>query len=138
MVMSSVCDPKTFEILTLVRQAAANSQFLLLKTELSKKTFYSRMAKLLKAGIISRKSGKYLLSSFGEVVYCCVDLIVTALKSYWRLNALDSLSILPKSEYIKTTKILLGNQRIRTILTQGLDQSQTDHFAILDAAPPRS
>lgn len=139
MIMSAVCDPKSFEILTLVRYAEADSRFLLLKTGMSGKAFYSRMSRLLKSGIVSRKNSKYLVTSFGEVVTYCLDLIAAALENYWRLQALDSLSVLPNSEYIKTTKILLGNQRIRTILTHGLELSQTDHLSVLNAAaPPRT
>ena len=134
-VMSAVCDPKSFHILTTVGHAEVDSQFLLLETRLSTKAFYSRMSRLLKAGIISKKNKKYVLTSFGEVVFYCLDLIAAALNNYWRLNALDSLSALPKSEYIKTTKILLGNQQIGTVLVHHLGQSQNDHSISLNVAP---
>jgi hypothetical protein len=137
-VMSAVCDPKSFHILATVGRAEVDSHFLLLETRLSTKAFYSRMSRLLKAGIISKKNKKYVLTSFGEVVFYCLDLIAAALNNYWRLNALDSLSVLdtlPKSEYIKTTKILLGNQQIATILVQHLEQSQNDHSISLNVAP---
>jgi predicted transcriptional regulator len=133
MVMSAVCDPKSFEILALVRYTQVDSQFLLLKTGISEKAFYSRMSKLIKAGIVSRKNSKYSLTSLGEVVSHCMDLLTAAIENYWRLQALDTLSILPSSEYIKTTKILLGNQRIATILMQNLQRSHTDHLIVLNA-----
>ncbi len=137
-VMTAVCDAKSFNILATVAHAEVDSQFLLLETRLSTKAFYSRMSRLLKAGIISKKNRKYVITSLGEVVFYCLDLIASALNNYWRLSALDSLSALdtlPKSEYIKTTKILLGNQRIGTILVQHLEQSQNDNSISLIVAP---
>jgi hypothetical protein len=133
--MSAVCDPKSFHILTTVGRAEVDSHFLLLETRLSTKAFYSRMSRLLKAGIISKKNRKYVLTSFGEVVFYCLDLIAAALNNYWRLNALDSLSALPKSEYIKTAKILLGSQQIGMVLVHHLEQSQNDHSISLNVAP---
>jgi predicted transcriptional regulator len=94
MVMSAVCDPKSFYFLTIVVRAKVVSQLLLSETGLSPKAFYSRMSRLLKAGILSKKKRKYVLTSFGEVVFYCLDLTAAALYNYWRLSALDSLSML--------------------------------------------
>jgi hypothetical protein len=138
-VMEAISDAKSFYILTAVAHAEVDSQFLLSKTRLSTRAFYFRMSRFLKAGIISRKNGKYSLTSFGEIVYYVQDLIASALNNYWRLNALDSLSMLdtlPLSEYIKTTKILLGNQQIGKVLVQHLEQSKNNNSLMcLNAVP---
>jgi predicted transcriptional regulator len=130
MVMKAICDQQSFYILTIVAHAEIDSQLLLSETRLSTRVFYSRMSKILKAGIISRKKGKYSLTTFGEVVFYSLDLIASALNNYWRLSALDSLSLLdtfPPSEYIKTINILLGKQQIGIILIGHLEQSKNNN-----------
>ena len=84
-VMMAISDKKSFYLLTKIAFAEVDSQFLLSETKLSAKAFYSRMSRLLKIGIITRKSGKYSLTSFGKIVYHAQDLIDTALNNYWNL-----------------------------------------------------
>jgi len=84
-VMMAISDKKSFYLLNKIAFAEVDSQFLLSETKLSVKAFYSRMSRLLKVGIISRKSGKYSLTSFGKIVYHAQDLIDTALNNYWNL-----------------------------------------------------
>jgi hypothetical protein len=38
-------------------------------TKMSHKQYYERLAKLVKTGLIKRKNGKYVLTTFGHVIY---------------------------------------------------------------------
>ena len=67
-VMMAISDKKSFYLLTKIAFAEVDSEFLLSETKLSAKAFYSRISRLLKVGIISIKSGKYSLTSFGKNV----------------------------------------------------------------------
>lgn len=89
----ALSDTKSFYLLSKIASADADSQSLLSETELSAKAFYSRMSCLLKIGIITRKGGKYSLTSFCKIVYHAQDLISTALNNYWRPRPLDSLGM---------------------------------------------
>jgi len=40
-----------------------------LNLKMSRKQYYNRLSRLIKADIIKRKSGKYLLTPFGQVIY---------------------------------------------------------------------
>jgi ribosomal protein S13 len=123
-VMVALSDTKSFYLLSRIAFAEADSQFLLSETRLSAKAFYSRMTRLLKIGVITRKSGKYSLTSFGKIVHHAQDLIATALNNYWRLSALDSLGMidaLPTREYNKISNSLLGNCVIEKILARQLE-----------------
>jgi hypothetical protein len=40
-----------------------------LNLKMSRKQYYNRLSRLIKAHIIKRKSGKYLLTPFGKVIY---------------------------------------------------------------------
>jgi hypothetical protein len=121
MVLTALSDTKSFFLLSKITLGEVDSQFLLSETKLSAKAFYSRMSRLLKVGIISRKSGKYSLTSFGKIVCHAQDLIITALNNYWRLCALDSLVMidsLPITEYNKISNTLLGDCLIKNVLVR--------------------
>ena len=136
-VMMAISDKKSFYLLTKIAFAEVDSQFLLSETKLSVKAFYSRMSRLMKIGIISRKSGKYSLTSFGKIVYHAQDLIDTALNNYWRLSALDSLGMinaLPTMEYNKISNSLLGDSVIEKIIARQL-RANTESPICLNAIP---
>jgi hypothetical protein len=125
MVMAALSDAKSLYLLSKLALAEVDSQFLLSDTRLSAKAFYSRMSRLLKIGIISRKNGMYSLTSFGKIVYHAQDLIATALNNYWRLSALDSVGLieaLPITEYNKIVNTLLGDCLINKVLARGSGQ----------------
>ena len=136
-VMMAISDKKSFYLLTKIAFAEVDSQFLLSETKLSVKAFYSRMSRLLKIGIITRKSGKYSLTSFGKIVYHAQDLIDTGLNNYWRLSALDSLGMinaLPTKEYNKISNSLLGDSVIEKIIARQL-RANTESPICLNAIP---
>jgi len=58
---------------------------------ITKKQYYLRMNRLINAGLVMRKNGKYLLSSLGKVVYQSHILIAHAAENYWKLKAIDSI-----------------------------------------------
>lgn len=122
-VMMAISDKKSFYLLTKIAFAEVDSESLLSETKLSAKAFYSRMSRLMKIGIITRKSGKYSLTSFGKIVYYAQSLIDTGLNNYWRLSALDSLGIIdafPTVEYNKISNSLLGDSVIEKIIARQL------------------
>ena len=111
-VLAALSDKKSLNLLSQIALAEVDSQFLLAETRLTAKAFYSRMSRLLKIGIITRKSGKYSLTSFGKIVYDVQDLIANALNNYWRLSALDSMDMIDAhliTEYNKISDTLLGD-----------------------------
>ena len=139
-VMVAFSDAKSFYLLSKIAFAEVDSQFLISETKLSVKAFYSRMSRLLKNGIITRKGGKYSLTSFGKIVYHAQDLISTALNNYWRLSALDSLGMidaLPTIEYNKISNSLLGDCVIEKILSRQLGPN-TESPICLNAIPINS
>jgi hypothetical protein len=138
-VLAALSDTKSFYLLSKIALGDVDSQFLLSETKLSPKAFYSRMSRLLKVGIISRKSGKYSLTSFGKIVCHAQDLITTALNNYWRLSALDSLGMidsLPITEYNKISNTLLGDCLIKNVLVrQSGEIANTESPICLNAIP---
>ncbi|MGI0014677.1 MAG: hypothetical protein ACREBU_14740, partial [Nitrososphaera sp.] len=84
--------------------------------------YYSRLSRMTKAGLVRKKSGKYLLTAFGKVVLDAQMTVESALGSYWKLRAIDSLEMsneLPKEEQQKLIDALLDNQELKGILVKG-------------------
>ena len=80
------------------------------------------MSNLVKIGLVKRQNCKYLLTSFGKVVYSFymnLEEIDEALDSHWKLKAMDLLeyrdinkSGMPREERIKIKDQLITNQQI--------------------------
>ena len=80
------------------------------------------MSSLIKAGLVKRQKGRYLLTAFGKIIYSAqVDLetkIENALNNYWKLKAVDSLEMPSREERDKVISILIENDEIKGILTK--------------------
>jgi predicted transcriptional regulator len=121
-IIRTIADDKSLELFRTIAQGTINSENLKNKTKLTRKQYYSRLSRMTKAGLVRKKSGKYLLTAFGKIVYDAQATIDTALTSYWKLRAIDSLEMsneLPKEEQQKLIDALLDNQEIKGILVKG-------------------
>ena len=78
------------------------------------------MSVLLKAGLVKRQRGRYLLTAFGKVIYSAqMSLeakIESALNNYWKLKAIDSLEMPSREENNKIISMLIDNQEVKSIL----------------------
>jgi len=90
------------------------------KTNLTRKEYYTRLASMVKAGLVMKTDGRYGLTAFGNVVFDSQLMVENGITNFWRLKAIDSLSIskeLPKEEQQKVAdKLLLKNQEIKEII----------------------
>ena len=120
-VLRTIADDKSLELFKTIAQGTIDSESLKNKTKLTRKQYYSRLSRMTKAGLVRKKSGKYLLTAFGKVVYDAQTTVESALASYWKLRAIDSLEMsneLPKEERQKLIDALLDNQEIKGILVK--------------------
>lgn len=121
-ILRTIADDKSLALFKTIAQGTIDSENLKDKTKLTRKQYYSRLSRMTKAGLVRKKSGKYLLTTFGKIVYDAQTTIETALASYWKLKAIDSLEMsneLPKEEQQKLIDALLDNQEIKGILVKG-------------------
>lgn len=90
------------------------------KTNLTRKEYYTRLAGMVKAGLVMKTDGRYALTAFGNVVYNSQLMVEEGITNFWRLKAIDSIStskVLPKEEQQKVAdKLLLKNQEIKEII----------------------
>ena len=121
-VLRTIADDKSIELFTTVALETIDSKNLKKRTKLTRKQYYSRLSRMTKAGLVRKKSGKYLLTTFGKIVFDVQLTVESALGSYWKLRAIDSLEMsneLPKEEQQKLIDTLLDNQGIKGILVKG-------------------
>jgi len=121
-ILKTIADDKSLELFKNIAHGTINSEDLKNKTKLTRKQYYSRLSRMTKTGLVRKKSGKYLLTTFGKIVYDAQTTVETAITSYWKLKAIDSLETaneLPKEEQQKLIDALLDNQEIKGILVKG-------------------
>jgi predicted transcriptional regulator len=121
-VLRAIADDKSLELFKTIAQGTIDSENLKSKTKLTRKQYYSRLSRMTKAGLVRKKSGKYLLTAFGKIVHDAQTTVDNALISYWKLKAIDSLEMsneLPKEEQQKLIDALLDNQELKGILVKG-------------------
>jgi predicted transcriptional regulator len=68
-VLRTISDDKSMELFKIIAQGSIESESLKSKTKLTRKQYYSRLSRMTKAGLVRKKSGKYLLTAFGKIVY---------------------------------------------------------------------
>ena len=121
-VLRTIADDKSLELFKTIAQGTIDSESLKSRTKLTRKQYYSRLSRIAKAGLVRKKSGKYLLTAFGKIVIDAQTTVENALTSYWKLRAIDSLEMsneLPKEEQQKLIDTLLDNQELKGILVKG-------------------
>lgn len=121
-IMSAISERKSSDIFKSVATATANTDVLITKLKLTRKQYYSRMSNLVKNGLVKRQKGRYLLTSFGKVIYSSYmsleAKIDEALDSYWKLKAIDSLQFPSTEEGNKVMSILIDNPDIQNALLE--------------------
>jgi len=119
-ILSTISEKKGSDIFKSIATATANTDILITKLKLTRKQYYSRMSNLVKLGLVKRQNGKYLLTSFGKVIYSSYlsleARIDAALDSYWKLKAMDSLEFPSAEERNKVMSILIDNADIGNAL----------------------
>src|SRR5919108_882126 len=83
-VLRSIADDRSLELFKTIALEMIDSDSLKKKTKLSRKQYYSRLSRMTKAGLVKKKSGKYILTTFGKIVYTCEVITENALNSYWK------------------------------------------------------
>ena len=120
-VLKSISDDASIELFVLIAKQHSDSELLRSETKMTRKQYYSRMSRLMEAGLIKRKHGKHTLTTFGKIVYHAQITIENATNSYWKLKAIDSLEMsndLPVEERKKLVDNLIQNDGIREILSR--------------------
>ena len=118
-VLSAISDERSlllFKTIARFNSERNSSEILISTLNLRSKQYYSRMTELVKADLVTRKDGKYFLTSFGKLVYDAQTTIEKALANYWKLKAIDRLENsdhIPKEEYNEIIHLLIDNESVK-------------------------
>ena len=119
-VLNSISDDKSLSIFQLISDVKSNGEIILKKLDLSTKQYYSRISAMMATDLIKRQRGRYYLTPFGKVIYCCIMIAKNALNNYYKLKAVESTegSDFSNEEFSKLVDALIENQQIKEFLTK--------------------
>jgi predicted transcriptional regulator len=120
-VLSATSDERSlllFRTIARFNSEGSTTEILINTLHLRSKQYYSRMSELVKADLVTRKDGKYFLTSFGKLVYDAQTTIEKALANYWKLKAIDRLENshsdpIPREEHDEIIHLLIDNEGIK-------------------------
>lgn len=90
---------------------------------------------MVNANLITRRSGRYFLTSFGKVVYEAQMLIGRAQQSYWKLKAVDTIesssnNTLTTEERDRLISSLIVDNELKGILLSGKKSKENNQELI--------
>lgn len=129
-ILSTISNENALAVFKTIAETRGDIELIRIKLNMTRKQYYSRIYKLLNAGLVKRNNKRYSLTVFGEVVYDYAVILEKALNSnnYWRLRAIDLFEIAPDQsnelsigERIKIIDTLLKDDlKIRNIIQKPL------------------
>ena len=119
-ILDAISDKKASNIFKSIASTNSNSDILISHLKLTRKQYYSRMSILIRADLVKRQKGRYLLTPFGKVIYSAqINLeakIENAINNYWKLKAIGSMDMSSREESHKIISALIENQEIKSVL----------------------
>jgi hypothetical protein len=119
-VFESLSDNVSLGLFTTIAHESINSVVLRNKVKITRKQYYSRLSKMMKAGLIKRNNGKLVVTAFGKIVYKVQETLENASSNQWKLRAIDSIELsdeLPGEERRQLLESLIDNKQLREILS---------------------
>jgi len=89
-ILTAISDDKSLTMFSTIALMPAGNDILIRKSGLNRRQYYVRMSSMTKAGLISKRNGKYFVTSFGRFVYDAHRLIIKATENFWKLRAIES------------------------------------------------
>ena len=120
-IFNAIADEKALALFDAIAVSDdCDSKILITKVRLSRKEYYMRISRLVKAGLASRQTGTYSLTMLGQIVYQAQLAIDHAVDISPKLKAIDMLknSNIPEGERNKVINFLLSNELSKNILLQ--------------------
>ena len=120
-IFESLSDEHSVKLFNTIASERVNSVEMRTKVPLTRKQYYSRLSRMIRVGLIKRRSGKLFLTAFGKIVYESQKLIEAANNAQWKFKVLDSVDVseeLPKEEREKLLDNLIENSHIKEILAK--------------------
>jgi predicted transcriptional regulator len=118
-VFKALSDDKALMIFNTIALGPGDSIRLSDNLNLSRKQYYSKMERLSKQGLVTRKNGKYYLTTLGKVLYELQLLLGIAIDNFWKLKAIDSLQNpdnLPELELARLIDTIIDSEELKNVI----------------------
>lgn len=121
-----LADNKSLDILRSIHESQPIS---ITDLNLSRKQYYSRLAKLSRCNLVYRSGGKYTVTSLGKIAYGVVQRIAALEKDYWKFVAIDALE--------SVANIQISDEERKKIICSIIKDMQTREILFSAAQPLR-
>jgi predicted transcriptional regulator len=116
-IINALSTGKSLPVFDLIAVKGGDRKSIIYSLRISPKQCNSAISFLRRSGLVEKIKGKYILTSFGQVVHGARQLIESGVRDYWQLKAIDAIWFeLPKKERNETIEALIGDQEIRELL----------------------
>jgi hypothetical protein len=117
-VLEAISDQLSMDIVTAISNNVTNSENLMQILDITHKQYYSRSSRLLNIGLVCRKNGEIILTSFGQLVYKAQLKIATAFSHSSELRMIDvikSNSGMSEDEQNRIINKLLNDSELKNL-----------------------
>ncbi|MFI5423599.1 MAG: hypothetical protein ACHQXG_02300 [Nitrososphaerales archaeon] len=111
-VLKAISDHLCMDIITAIFNRVTKPDDLERILDISHKQYYSRSCRLTRLGLISRKNGEMILTSFGKVVYNAMLKIANAFSHSSELTMIDAIRSHAEMPEVEQKKISIKSLRI--------------------------
>lgn len=121
-IFESLSDEQSVTLFTTIAKRGISSVELRNTVSLTRKQYYSRLSRMVRVGLIRRRSGKLVVTAFGKIVYKSQRIVEDANNNQWKLKVLDSIDLseeIPREERKKLLDNLIENRHLKEILSEG-------------------
>jgi hypothetical protein len=118
-ILKAISDHLSLDLITAISNGVTNPDDLMRILDVTRKQYYSRSSRLVNIGLISRKNGEFILTSFGRLVYNAQLKIATAFSYSSELRMIDvikSYSGMSEDEQKITIHKLLDESELKNLL----------------------
>jgi hypothetical protein len=121
-IFNSLSDEQSVMLFTTIATKSIGSVELRSKISLTRKQYYSKLSRMIRAGLIRRRKGKLVVTTFGKIVFNSQKVIEDANNCQWKLKVLDSIDVkeISQEECGKLLDDLVDNKHIKEILSKRL------------------
>jgi hypothetical protein len=120
-IFNSLSDEQSVLLFTTIATKSISSVELRSKISLTRKQYYSKLSRMVRVGLIKRRSGKLVVTTLGKIVFELQKVVQDAYNNHWKLKVLDSIEIseeLPREERKKLMDNLIDDSRLKQILSE--------------------
>ena len=120
-IFNSLSDEQSILLFTTIATKSISSVELRSKISLTRKQYYSKLSRMVRVGLIKRRSGKLVVTTLGKIVYELQKVVQDAYNNHWKLKVLDSIEMseeLPREERKKLMDNLIEDSRLKQILSE--------------------